>query len=269
MYEVLDLPQGSENWHAFRKGKIGCSLAPVVAKVGFETPLEYWKRKLFSEDSRESKGQKQTFIMKRGLDLEPLARQIVGKKLNLVFKPVVIQSVEARWRFASVDGYAISSDNKAIFLEIKCPGEEDHLTALKGQIPKKYYPQLQHIMDVGEVDSMYYYSFDGKEGCLIEVEKDPIYCASLKEQELQFLICLDSGLPPPSCDRDWMPISSDEGEDLVKSLVSINKKMGELEIQKKNIFVSFKLRFVFKNSSRQLKYMASMNKFSENMVRML
>ena len=62
--------------------------------------------------------------------------------------------------------------------------------AKKGQIPSYYKAQLQHQMWVCGVESMFYYSFDGKEGVSIEVSRNTLQLDLLIEKEQIFYECL-------------------------------------------------------------------------------
>ena len=232
-FTILHLEQGSKAWHKFRKNKIGCSLAPILMGCGFETPLQYWKRKM-----KGLKKTKNSSAMMRGMLLEPFAREKAKKELGYDFYPTVVQSVEDPWRFASLDGF-YQSGNHVEALEIKCPGEKDHQTALEGNVPKKYFPQLQHIADVLNIPSVHYYSFDGKEGVHLLVKKDPDYCQKIKLIEMQFLDCLIKKVPPEASDMDWIKISDSRAIKGAKRVVCIQKQIKKLEAEKKTIYDQF------------------------------
>jgi predicted phage-related endonuclease len=84
---------------------------------------------------------------------------------------------------ASFDGISVKRDYA---LEIKCPGKKDHGTALKGSIPIKYYPQLQHQLAVCGLDFIYYYSFDGEDGVTLIVQRDDDFIKNMIDKEKQF-----------------------------------------------------------------------------------
>lgn len=105
------------------------------------------------------------------------------------------------WMMASLDG--IDIDGQAI-LEIKCPGPSDHELAKAGKIPEKYIPQLQHQLAVTGLKLAYYFSFDGTDGVIVEIERDEIFIAKIIEtahiadaipyidEETWFLVDLDN-----------------------------------------------------------------------------
>jgi predicted phage-related endonuclease len=54
------------------------------------------------------------------------------------------------------------------------------------EVPVYYYPQLQHQMEVVGLDWMYYFSYDGRQGKSLRVERDPEYCETLIKKEKEF-----------------------------------------------------------------------------------
>jgi len=192
--------QGSEAWHQFRKGKIGASDAASIMGVSpWETRLEAWERIALG------KSKPKTDAMDRGTRLEGKAREWINGVLQMECVPVVIQSVSHPDLIASLDGYIDVNGNVAI-LEIKCPGMSTHTEALKGKIPDHYYPQLQHQMDMVDVNEMWYISFDGNQGVILKCKRDEEYCKDLFFQELTFLASLINFRPPEATDKDWVRI---------------------------------------------------------------
>lgn len=249
-YRVIDLVQGSQEWHDFRKGKIGASMAPAIMGVSpWQTPLQLWEEVVFGISAPKNRA------MQRGNDLEEKARQWL-KQFKGDLKPTVVQSIAHPDIIASLDGYR-SNEGGITIAEIKCPGSETHLLALEGKIPPNYYPQLQHQMDVVGVDTMLYVSFDGTDGVILLCHRDEEYCQKLFQEELAFIASVLRLRPPEPCDRDWVDIIDpratekalryaeiksilekyeEEAETLKKDLIEISKhprsKVGDLKIQK-------------------------------------
>lgn len=172
----MHLEQGSAEWRALRKTKVTATDAPVIMGVNKWKKLE----QLFDEKMSDE----ETPInpnMQRGLDLEPIARELFCIKQNVEVNPKVILK---DWAMASLDG--ISECGKHL-VEIKCAGKKDHETALKGGVPLHYYPQLQHQMFVADVDRMAYFSFDGFDGVTVFLTRDDEYVKRMVEEELKFL----------------------------------------------------------------------------------
>jgi putative phage-type endonuclease len=121
--------------------------------------------------------------MQRGLDLEIIALREFEKETGLIMFPVVGVSDEIDWMAASFDGMTIEGD---AIVEIKAPGKKDHSTALKGKIPEKYYPQLQHQIYVSGLQMAYYYSFDGEKGIVLKVKRDDVYIDNMIQKLFEF-----------------------------------------------------------------------------------
>jgi putative phage-type endonuclease len=188
--------QGTPEWLEFRRSRIGASDAPVImGESPWKTPYGLWLNKLGLEPD-----QVQTHRMKRGIEMEEAARQAFSALIGYKMSPAVKTDPELEWMIASLDG--ISEDGK-IVVEIKCPGREDHATALSGKIPKKYTAQLQHQMYVCGLESMYYYSFDGTDGIALDVMVDRTYMKELFDKEAQFYYCMTNLIAPSLSERDY------------------------------------------------------------------
>jgi putative phage-type endonuclease len=205
-FKIIDLVQGSEEWHAFRRGKLGSSDAASIMGVSpWETPLQAWER--ISFDLKRP----QTSAMKRGSDLEETARKWLNERLNANYQPAVIQSIDFPELIASLDGYQ-EVEGEAGIIEIKCAGEKDHLEAINGEVPAHYLPQIQHQLMVSGLDAMYYVSFDGKDGVIVPVKRDQKYIDKLFCEEMAFIQRLADFKPPEPIDRDWVEINDYERE---------------------------------------------------------
>lgn len=183
------LVQQSEEWLLLRKSKIGASDASTIMGVNpWKTKYQLWEEKI-SDTITTIKSER----MQRGLDLEEMARELFTIKTGLVVQPDVRFSNNYEWMMASLDGIDVTNSH---IVEIKCPGKRDHATAISGQIPEHYYPQLQHQMEVCNVDKMFYFSFDGLNGVIIEVDKNEDYIAELIEEERKFFHYMITKQPP-------------------------------------------------------------------------
>lgn len=196
MQSKNELIQGSPEWLEFRKKHIGASDAGVILGINpWKTPLQLWEEK---HDLRQSF---KSDRMQRGLDLEEAARTRFEQTTGILVTAKVKIHPDHPWMIASLDG--IDLDEKNI-VEIKCPGPSDHNEAIKGHIPDKYYPQLQHQMAVTGLDMAYYYSFDGKIGVIIQVFRDENYIIKMIEKELTFWECVKNFTPPDLCEKDFI-----------------------------------------------------------------
>jgi len=144
--------------------------------------------------------QDENFAMSRGKTLESEARCAFIAEKHMTMTPEVVQHDTYDWMIASLDGLSICEE---FALEIKCPGREDHLSALQGVIPKKYFPQLQHQLAVTGLPVIYYYSYDGQNNACIEVPRDEEYIDKLIEEELIFYKCMLTCTPPELSECDY------------------------------------------------------------------
>lgn len=203
--DILDITQGSPEWHSLRKVMITATDAPVIMGV---SP---WKTKaqLYQEKISESVDSYKSPAMQRGLELEPHARELFAVKTGIeTFPAVVVKGVF----MASLDGLSLS--HKEI-VEIKCPGKKDHTTAQSYRIPDHYYPQLQHQMFVTDLEHCYYFSFDGTDGIILKIKRNDDYINKMIEKELEFHECVLTRTPPKDKenflqrdDEEWLQLSS-------------------------------------------------------------
>jgi len=133
---------------------------------------------------------------------------------------------------ASLDGMDIG---KSHIVEIKCPGKEDHEMAKSGKVPEKYYPQLQHQLEVCGMDMVHYFSFDGEDGVIVEMYKDDKYIKKLVTKEQEFWECTQNFTPPAMLERDFQIKNDDLWSEASEKWLSINKKMKDLEDEEKQL----------------------------------
>lgn len=179
-----------------RKNYLGASDAPVVMGVSpWRTPYQLWQDKLGLGGE-----QPDNYAMKRGREKEEIARDAYILHTGVEVAPKQVFHPKIRFMMANLDG--LSNDSK-VAVEIKCPGEEDHLKAKKGEIPEKYFPQLQHQLSVSGLDGMHYFSWRNDDIALVEVEKDPAYIKKMCSEEKKFWKHVEELTPPAYTDRDY------------------------------------------------------------------
>jgi putative phage-type endonuclease len=184
----VNVKQGTDEWHQFRRTHLGASDAiSIMGMSPWKSPLGLYEDKIFNIDQEENE------FMARGKRLEPIALEAFEKETGLIMFPGVFVHDTIDWMSASFDGITLEQD---AICEIKCPGKKDHAIALKGKIPTKYIPQLQHQIYVSGLSFSYYYSFDGESGVVIEVKRDQEFIDKMVEKEFEFWNCLMSLTPP-------------------------------------------------------------------------
>lgn len=181
----IQLKQGSQEWLDYRSIRIGASDAPPILGISpYKTRMELWNEKLGL-----SKGQTKSYAMQRGNDLEPIIREEMSYNLDCDFIPKVFISDKYPWMSASLDGIDIE---KGIVIEIKCSNKQDHESAKKTIVPKKYYPQLQHILEVCGLHEIYYCSYHQDDYVYFIVKRDQDFIDDMIKQEKEFWDCLQN-----------------------------------------------------------------------------
>lgn len=216
------MEQNTTEWLEWRKQGLGASDAPIImGDSPYQTPRDLWLVK-----TGQGEGPVFTDAMKRGKDLEPVARAAYEKKVGTPFEPITVVHGEHEWLRASLDGY---NANAKIVLEIKCPGEQDHLTALKGRVPEKYKAQLQHQLMVTGANRAHYWSWDGSAGALVEVLPDLEYQEKLFIKLKEFWDMVQNEEMPPLTDRDFLEEDDPAFASDVVELQKLKRKMDRLK----------------------------------------
>ena len=175
--KLINLKQGTKPWLDWRCKMITASDGPIIMQMSpFKTPDQLMNEKVkrFATVANH--------WMERGIFLEPIALREFEKETGLIMFPCVGEH-ENGWMGASFDGMTIEGD---AIVEIKCPGKKDHFAALNGIIVDKYKAQLHHQMYVSGVQFMFYYSFDGEKGVIVEVKRDNDFIEIMLEKEFEF-----------------------------------------------------------------------------------
>lgn len=218
-----------QKWLNWRRQGIGSSDAPVIMQVSpWKTPHQLWQEKLYGISA-----QLDNSSMKRGRDLEEKARQEFEKTIGTLVAPANMEHPKFNWMRASLDGIDVTGK---IMVEIKCPNQEDHFVALNNKVPEKYWPQLQHQMEVVGSSEMFYFSFDGKNGAVVEIKRDQSYIDSLIEKEEVFWKMVQSETPPELTEMDYICMEGNkEWECLASELKLIKEQIKALEGRDKEV----------------------------------
>jgi putative phage-type endonuclease len=179
-YIIVNLLQGTKEWHEWRSQGIGASDAPTI--MG-ENP---WKRapRLLQERLGVANTNFTNPAMERGKALEPEARKHYENKVGIRVVPACLQSVKYEWLRASVDGLA--TDGSTI-VEIKC-GESVHRKASTSRVvPHYYYGQLQHILAITNYQSIDFYCYlPERPEVHLRIARDDGYIKRLLDAEYLF-----------------------------------------------------------------------------------
>jgi putative phage-type endonuclease len=219
--KIITIQQNSKEWVDWRGRGLGASDAPVIMEVSpWTSPFELWTYKTGLCRPPEA-NPFAVAAMKRGHDLEPLARAIFESDIQRLYPSVSAEHSEFPYIRASFDGY--NADTNTI-LEIKCPGKADHKTAMNGTIPKKYYPQLQQQFLVSGAKMGYYASWDGispnLEGIIVYPNEE--YIEELKSALQAFWSRVQMKLPPAATKADLNKLTDRLSADMLRLKNSIN-----------------------------------------------
>jgi putative phage-type endonuclease len=219
------LVQQSPEWHEMRRNKLGASDAPIIMNVSpWKTPYKLWEEKLgMGQDVS-------TYAMKRGLDMESEAREEFERLTGIMMFPAVLFHREHDFMMASLDGIDLAGKS---IVEIKCPGKVDHECAMDGEVPQKYYPQLQHQLSVSELDFVFYFSYDGKSSKLIEVNRDDKYIKNMIFKEREFYRCIQELEAPELVERDFVQKNDQQWIETAGQWKLVNAQLKALEAEEK------------------------------------
>ena len=223
MYDIIDMDQGSAQWHILRANHIGASDAPVIMGVNkfrvsdgrIKTPHILWQQKLGLIDCTVDNA-----AMRYGRNMEQPAREAYEMATGTKMTPCVIVSKQYPHMMASLDGL---SDN-GLAIEIKNCSVEDHEIARQGRVPDHYYPQVMHQMICLGADHMHYYSYHRSEGIIVDVPYDASYAKKLIIMEQEFWAHVRNLTDPPLTDHDYYPMDADWA-DKARMLDEINESI--------------------------------------------
>ncbi|HRK39512.1 MAG TPA: YqaJ viral recombinase family protein [Burkholderiaceae bacterium] len=193
---IVQLPQGSAEWLAYRRSRFNASESAAVLGVSpWQTPYQLWLQK-----AGRSEGGKASHAMLRGNELEPAARAAYEELTGLVMQPLVL---EAGRYSASLDGMTLEGD---LVLEIKCPlrGTRSDLwqDVAAGAVPDHYVVQVQHQLMVSGAAMAHLWVYDGHKGLLHEIHRDEVCMARIQAGWEAFAVHLDSDTPPALTEAD-------------------------------------------------------------------
>lgn len=223
------MQQQTSEWLAFRRERIGASDAPVImGDSPWCTPYRRWQEKMGLVEQPA-----QTYVMRRGLEGEDVARAKFEDYFGISVSPTVLIHPDIEWMIASMDGVSADGD---IGVEIKHAGAEDHSTAKNGKVPTKYYAQLQHQHEVGRFKTLYYCSI-GKDDEFVcfEVPRDDIYIAGLLQKEKAFYGCISNFESPDLSDGDFVDSSDPFVERSAAAWLEVHRKLKALEAREKEL----------------------------------
>jgi putative phage-type endonuclease len=195
MSTIIQLVQGSPEWHAHRRSLRNASETPAVLGISpWVTPYQLWLLKTGRAEPAVNAA------MRNGTALEPLARHAYEVETGNVMQPLVLQD---GLYSASLDGMTLEGD---LIVEIKVPykGQASALwqAVEAGEVPGHYLAQIQHQLMVSGAASAHLWVFDGERGLLRVVEPDTATTQAIRAAWDTFAAFLDTDTPPPLVEAD-------------------------------------------------------------------
>ena len=177
-YRLINTPQEGHEWHRWRHAGIGASDAPIVMRRGRGISVAKFI------NQRANKLQVDSFqngYMAEGKALEPHARALYNQTMKTDVAPVCVESIEAPWLRASLDGLSITQDK---VIEIKCGPSTFKEVHASRRIPTRYYAQVQHILAIVGLGSIDFWCYRPEiPAVLVVVERDDRYINELLQRE--------------------------------------------------------------------------------------
>ncbi len=193
--QIIQLVQGSEAWHAHRRGLRNASESPAVLGISpWVTPYQLWLIKSGRAEIEVNAA------MRRGTALEPQARLAYEEHTGLVMQPLVLQD---GLYSASLDGMTLAGD---LIVEVKCPYKGQASTLWQavetGEVPAYYLAQIQHQLMVSGARQAHLWVYDGQQGLLRTVERDDAAVQAIRSAWEAFWPFLEGDTPPPLTQAD-------------------------------------------------------------------
>lgn len=184
------MKQGSTDWLEWRRKHVGAS---DQIHLHWSAPWSIGWGALWDIKTGAAPEMFQNPQMERGLKLEEEARLAYSLEKEEEFEPALVESQEFPYLSASLD----ARSHTGAIAEIKCPGKDDHESALQGVIPKKYIPQLCHQLFVTGNDRMDYVSFDGKKIAVVPYEREEVLLHQIMSSAHLFWLYVSNHTRPP------------------------------------------------------------------------
>lgn len=162
--QIIEIDQGSYEWHCLRQGKVtGTTLKSALGTPKVQATLMY---KLIADRMTEPQiTDINSAAVERGNEMEPIARRASTEATGLEFAETGMLLADDVESFG-LSPDAIYMDGGAVVggLEIKCPDSKKHVEYLiNNAVPKEYIDQVKapFILD-DSVQWWYFASFDDR-----------------------------------------------------------------------------------------------------------
>lgn len=178
--KILQMPQGSQEWHIAKLGIPSASNFDKIITPGGKasaSAVKYQHRLLAERLLRQPVEDVHTAWMDRGTGLEPDARRYYELQRDMTVQQVGFLVHESGRYGASPDALV----GEAGLLEIKCPTPPVHVGYLLSTIGDEYKPQIQGQLLVSGREWVDFLSFNPDlPPALVRVHRDEKFIASLQ-----------------------------------------------------------------------------------------
>lgn len=208
----------------FRRCRIGASDASIIMGVSpYKSAYDLWLEKktgILPETTR---------AMQYGIDNEANARSLFEEMTGLVmFSNHTVTNPKRNWQFATLDGIDLEHEH---ILEVKCSNEKDHELAKKGTVPEKYFPQVQHQLEVTGLNKGFYFSYHKGEGIIVKTERDSAFIKDMNAKEEHFYYeHMMKGIAPEQPEKEMCSLEWDLA---VMKYKEIQKELKRFEEEEK------------------------------------
>lgn len=194
--KIHNVEQGSEKWFELRCGMPSASrFKDCVTPTGKPSAsAEKYMHELLAERLAKKHFESfDTFHMKRGRELEPVAAEVFSFQTDLQCREVGFVTNDDMTIGCSPDRLVNGSG-----LEIKCPMHTTHVKYLidyhnKGEMPSEYYAQVQGTMWLMDLQEYWFMSFHPDlPNLIMKVDRDEKYIAGLRAAIEKLLEDLES-----------------------------------------------------------------------------
>lgn len=242
--KVVNIAQRTDEWLDWRKqGVTGTDAAALLGLHDKKTPWRIWAEKLGKVPPEDLSGNPN---VQRGIALEPIAREAIEQKHDLLLLPVCGEQDEHAILRASFDGV----DDNGRPVEIKCPGDKVWAALQKGgdESPEyhRYVVQVQHQILVSGSDSALLVYFHNGEMLEFTLQRDDKMCREITEKAQAFwdLVVnrkepekdplLDVLVPTGKARGMWMTLSNDRKR-INRFLTEAETRVKTLKAQQKEV----------------------------------
>lgn len=157
--KIINCEQRSDEWYACRQLKLSASKSSVIIAngKGLETYCKELVTEFLSDNNEEHYINEQ---MQRGIELEPVARELANELFNVKYEEIGFCELDNRCG-ASPDGVIYNNGKIEKLIEIKCPNNNRFVEQILSDKPFiEYIYQMQMQMLVTGATECLYFAYN-------------------------------------------------------------------------------------------------------------